>query len=383
MRVLRIVSSPFTHGPRDYRLSRALIKAGHDVTAVAWATQGSHALNENWDGIDIHRVRSPWYAKPLAKDLFRLPSFWRRAYGKAVELHREKGFDLVQCRELDTLLVGVRLKKRFGLKLIYDSHDIYPYLLAAAFPRWIANMAIPVEKRLVRNVDRIFVTAETHKQYFEGIGDRPVSVVMNCKELLGTEYQAPPAGRPFTVLYVGTLSRARYLLELVDVVSQLRDVRCLIGGIGVASYARAVGDRCSRVPNADFVGVVPFDGVIPMTREADVVFLMIDPSIPNDSISLANKQFEAMVCGRPIICSRGTYSGQLTEQEETGLVIEHSKEALRQAIVSLRDNAELRERLGRNALKAAVTKYNWAQEEQKYLAVYEELAAELRLPSTR
>ena len=110
--------------------------------------------------------------------------------------------------------------------------------------------------------------------------------------------------------------------------------------------------------------------VLPMTFKADVVFLMLDPNDLNNRDSLANKQFEAMVCGRPIVCTKGTYSGDLTEQEEVGLTIDYSKEALGEAIAMLRDDRELRERLGRNALHAALTKYSWEKEEQALVELY-------------
>jgi glycosyltransferase involved in cell wall biosynthesis len=83
-----------------------------------------------------------------------------------------------------------------------------------------------------------------------------------------------------------------------------------------------------------------------------------------------------MVCGRPIICTKGTYSGEFTEQEEVGLAVEHNEEALRQAIVKLRDDPALREKLGKNALKAAITKYNWGNEEAKLLELYRGLGSE-------
>lgn len=107
-----------------------------------------------------------------------------------------------------------------------------------------------------------------------------------------------------------------------------------------------------------------------MPKKAYAVFLMVNPQDLNNRIGLGNKQFEAMVCGRPIICTKGTYSGDLTEQEEVGLTVEYDKEALKQAIIKLRDGPELREKLGRNALLAAISKYNWQKEEEKLLEIY-------------
>ena len=158
---------------------------------------------------------------------------------------------------------------------------------------------------------------------------------------------------------------------LVDAVGELSDVRCIIGGIGTPENVRALEEKCDPVPNADFIGRVPFDEVIPITKRADAVFLMVNPQDLNNRMGLGNKQFEAMVCGRPIICTKGTYSGELTEQEEVGLTVEYNKEALKQALIKLRDNTELREELGRNALRAATTEYNWQRQEEKLLKLYE------------
>ena len=80
-----------------------------------------------------------------------------------------------------------------------------------------------------------------------------------------------------------------------------------------------------------------------------------------------------MVCGRPIICIRGTYCAEITEREAVGLAVEYSVEALKKAIIKLRDDPQLRERMGRNALNAAITKYNWQIEEKKLVELYREI----------
>ncbi len=110
-----------------------------------------------------------------------------------------------------------------------------------------------------------------------------------------------------------------------------------------------------------------------MTLKSDVVCCMVDPSVVNNRIATANKQCEAMVCGRPIICTMGTRSGEITLNENCGLAIDFGMDALREAIVTLRDSPELCEKLGRNALRAAIDKYNWENEEKKLLEFYERI----------
>ena len=54
---------------------------------------------------------------------------------------------------------------------------------------------------------------------------------MNCKELQGSKYE-PTKNDKFTLLYLGTLDPSRFLIDLPDVVKDIPDVRCVIGGRG-------------------------------------------------------------------------------------------------------------------------------------------------------
>jgi len=200
---------------------------------------------------------------------------------------------------------------------------------------------------------------------------------MNCKPLQSTEYKPTDNQGNFTVLYIGVLHRGRGVPILVQAIRDLPGIRCLIGGIGQPGYVQALKEQCSKASNVSFLGEVPLDQVIPRTQKADCVFLMVNPEDLNNRIGLGNKQFEAMVCGRPIICTKGTYSGELTEKEEVGLAVEYTEHALKKAIIKLRDNPGLRERLGRNALKVAINKYNWQKQEEKLIELYEGLQHDL------
>jgi len=369
------VSNPFISDPRVYAEAKSLIQAGYEVTVIAWDREKQNPSRQNLDGIEVVRLKTRLLPKqhrfgsPLWVG-FSLILWQRQAYRQALILNKENPLDVIHCHDFDTLAIGIRLKRKLGLPLIYDAHEIYGYMMTRIFPRLIANMFLRLEKRLVKKVDRIINVCEPQKRYFEGITDRPISVVMNCKPLQSLEYQPSDNQGDFTLLYIGSLHQGRAVPMLVQAAKELPGVRCLIGGVGQPSYVQALKEECSRTSNVTFLGRIPFDEVIPMTMKADCVFLMVNPEDLNNRMGLGNKQFEAMVCGRPIICTRGTYSGEVTEQEEVGLAVEYSEQALKEAIIKLRDDPELREKLGRNALKAAITKYNWQRQEEKLLELY-------------
>jgi glycosyltransferase involved in cell wall biosynthesis len=376
MNVLMFVSNPFTNDPRVYAEAKSLVKAGHEVTVIAWDREKQNPPKQNWDGIEVVRTSTRLGLKyGFASWLWNscnLLLWQRQAYRLALILHKERCFGVIHCHDFDTLAIGIRLKRKLRSPLIYDAHEIYGYMVARSLPRWIANMLLWLEKRLVTKTDRIINVHEAQNIYFSKITDRPISIIMNCKPLQSLQYQ-PPNNEDFTVLYIGSLHQGRAILMLVQAGKELPGVRCLIGGVGLPTHVQAIKEACTKTSNITFLGKILFNEVIPMTMEADCIFFMVNPEDLNNKIALANKQFEAMVCGRPTICTKGTYSGEVAEREEVGLAVEYNEEALKQAIIRLRDSPGLREKLGRNALKAAITKYNWQKEEKKLLELYESL----------
>ena len=368
------LSNPFTHDPRVYNEARSLIKTGYKVTVLAWDRKRENSPREIKDEINVVRSYNTKLMDFLPYDIFRLHFWWNKGYKDALRLYNEEPFDVIHCHDLSSLPIGVKLKKKIGLPLIYDAHEIWGYMVAKDLPWW--KYYLWKEKKLLKFIDHMIVTNPARMGFYKDKGVENITVVDNCKHLISRKYVSPD-NKIFTLLYIGMLSPVRFLLELVDVVKNLDGVKCIIGGVGKPDYVEKLKQKCNETDNVKFIGKVPTDEVIPMTKNSDAVFCMIAPWDKNDITASTNKQFEAMACGRPIIVTKGTYSGEITEKEKCGLVIDYTKKALKDAIIKLRDNPKLREELGKNALKAAIEKYNWEKQEEKLLKVYEELKNEI------
>lgn len=366
------LANPFTHDARVYNEARSLVKKGHNVTVLAWDRNNENPPLEIIDGIEIVRSYNTKFMNLVKNDIFRMYLWWTKGYKDAVQLHKTKHFEIIHSHDLSSLSIGVKLKRKLGIPLIYDAHEIFGYMISKDVPKFFVKRAFSTEKKLIRKVDHIITVNKPLQEYFKSISDKPITIVMNCKQLQETKYQ-PTNNSKFTLLYLGNLDKNRFLLELVDVVKELYNVYCIIGGKGKPKYVESLKEKISTTKNVDFMGLIPMNEVLAMTKKADLVICMTSPAALCGSQASANKQFEAMVCGRPIICTKGTYPGQTTLKEKCGLVSDFSKESLKKAIIKLRDDQAFREELGRNALNAAVREYNWEKQEKNLIKVYEEM----------
>jgi len=361
-----VVSNDVVHDPRILKEASALRSAGHEVTYVGWDRSGNLPPERTFDGFAIHYVRTRGLIRLLPWDLLRNPLWWRRG----VQLAETIPFDVVHCHDLDTLPIGVRLKRKTGRPLVYDAHEVFGFMIEADVPRFVVDYAFRMERRLAPHSDRVIAVNEAVKEYVDRVSGKRAVVVRNCHDLVLTEYQPPPDS-PFTVVYLGTLHRSRFLLPAIEVVGQMPEVRLVIGGS--KALTAQVQASCARYPNTRFIGTVPVERVLAMTLEAHAVLTMFDPAYRINQVGMPNKIFEAMAAGRPSIVTQGLPMGDFVEREGCGLAVPYTKEGLRGAIERLRSDPVLAERLGRNGLAAAKREYNWAAEARKLVALYDGL----------
>lgn len=368
-----LLSNGFVNDPRVNAEAQSLANAGYEVTVLCWDRAGSLPPEEARSGIRIVRLRNTPYMRLLLFDLLRLRPFWRLARRRALELHRQTRFDLVHSHDLDTLAAGVAVKSRAGVPLVYDAHEFFPYMIgevsrAKAFEGWFAAL----ERRLVPNADIVIVAAPAQRPYFQRMTRAPIEVVMNSRPLVYGAYE-PPGNARMKVLYIGGLQPHRLLRPLAELANEDGSFDVEMGGFGpMADEIRVLATKSRG--NLRYLGVVPMEQVVPRTRAADVVYAVLDPATRVFRDAAPNKLFEALVAGRPLLASKGTWVGDEVVAADCGLAIEYSKDALRASIQSLRDDPATRERMGRNALRLGEEKYNWAKDETKLLATYGRLA---------
>ncbi len=372
MKVLMLLTNPFKPDPRVYDEARALVKAGYEVTVLAWDREGSYPQSEVVDGINVVRlsIRSSYGApKSYFKGLFKY-------YLQALKFSSKRKFHIVHAHDFDTLPLGVMMKKLHNLQLIYDAHDLYASMIEDVVPRFIAKIVGNLERKLIKYADgRIAATEALAKEIFSPLS---YEVVMNAKKLEDFEISEekvhalrekinPDNG--FLIVYIGILKLWEPIPYVIDAVKSLRGVRLVVGGDG--PHREEILERMKGAKNILYVGWVKRELIPLYTKAADLIIITSDYRKRYTKVAVANKIMEAFAAGKPVIAGAMTEGGKVVEECKAGLLCKFGDvECLKKNIKMLMNDRVLYETLAQNAKRCAKLKYNWDVMEKKLLKVY-------------
>jgi len=354
----------------DYRVDKeatVLRDAGYDVTILLWDRKCEHPPHERIDGVNIKRVhhKAP-YNKPSL--LFHMLIWWIHE----IYYLLTNDIDVMHACDLDTLppaLLAKFLKKR---KLVYDIFDFYAFMIARNVPSLTRNFLAKLERALLRYPDVVIIPDEERKEQLGNAEFSKLVVIVNSPK---EEYKGAmnrKKNKELTLFYAGNLIKTRGLEGLVEAIHGLNGVKMIVAGEGP--------DEDELVPlfkntkNVDYIGVISHNEVIKYTFSADVLFALYDPKIPNNRYASPNKLFEAMMCAKPIIVNSGTSMAKIVEKEKCGLIVPYGNiKKLKEAIVQLKEDDELRRTLGENGRRAYAKKYKWSIMKKRLMEVYKKL----------
>lgn len=187
--------------------------------------------------------------------------------------------------------------------------------------------------------------------------------------------KAEPVQRP-EFFYLGVVSMERCLDTMIEALARLKS-RCADFHLHLFGPVRVSSTALKSLPGYQQVaGHITFHGYtdqkIAMRVAARAVagIALLKP-VADYPESLPTKLFEYMALKLPLITSDFPLYKQIIGQAACGFCISpYDADALCHALEQCMSNGSLRHEMGRNARKAAETRYNWASEEKLLLAFY-------------
>lgn len=288
----------------------------------------------------------------------------------------EKNFDVVHCHHAFARLplTGIHVANRINIPSVLTTHTVslFPdseYLwrpLSYGYPRY---------RLQISKVKKIIAVSESAKTFIEYFADEnKIRVIPNGVDVnrFSPENKTENRNEKSIILYMGRLVPKKGIHILIramkNVLKKYPDALLLIGGKGkmktfLNSYANTLGLK----DNVRFLGYVP-DNMLPSLYASSDVFVL--PSITAESFGIT--LLEAMATGTPVI---GSSVGGIPEViGDCGLIIEPGNpKKLSDAVITLLDDENLREKLGRKGRKMVEEKYSWDIVGKNIINVYKEV----------
>lgn len=252
--------------------------------------------------------------------------------------------DVIHCHDLNTLPQGTALARRFGAKLVYDSHELYNEM--AGKNPLERKMGYVIEKFLIKKIDHlIVVNTYVAEKFTEQYGKYPVTIVQNTPVLpeeseLGEEqenywrktYNLAETDR--ILLFQGGLTAERGLEECIQALAELpREYKFILLGEGrIKGKLEELADELNVRDRVYFHPQVSPEGILWYTKQADIGLVIYKNTCANNYFSTPNKVFEYMFAGIPTIASDHPGKSYVVEKNETGLCVPETPQAIKGAV---------------------------------------------------
>jgi glycosyltransferase involved in cell wall biosynthesis len=287
------------------------------------------------------------------------------------------------CNPPDTIFLVGAFFKLFGVRFIFDHHDLNPELFEVKYgARGVLYRLVCMAERLTyRTADISIATNASYRQVAIERGGMPadrVFVVHSSPDLRNVEI-APPRtelkrGRRFLVLYLGTMGPQDGVDLLLEAAARIAAVRndtsfVLVGGGPEVPKLKAQAVAKGLDGVLQFAGVRVGKELAEYLSTADVG-VAPDPKNPMNDKSTMNKVLEYMAYGRPLVLFDLT-EGRRAAGDAALYARPNDPQELSEKILQLLNSEAMRQELGERGRKRVRERFNWELDAKVLLEAYQ------------
>ena len=386
-RVLIIVENlPVPFDRRVWQEAMTLRDAGYLVTVICPTGRGHDERHERIDGIEIFRHPLPKEGKGALSYLkeYSAALFWE--FFLAWRVYFGRGFDVIQgCNPPDLIFLVAGVFRLFGVRYVFDHHDINPELYELKFGRrdLFYRLLVECEKATFRLATVSIATNESYREIALERGGMPgdrVFVVRSSPDLskLGSAGSdvSLRLGRRHLVGYVGIMAEQDGVDTLLRIVREIvigrqrEDVQFLLVGDGselesLKQYAIDLG----IAQHVTFTGYLSGENLLAAMNSIDVGVCPDNSNPYNDKCTM-NKILEYMSLGKPVV-QFGLTEGRRSAGNAS-LYAEHNDEQeFADLLLSLIDDDAMRAELGARGRHRIQEELDWRFQAPRLLEAYE------------
>ena len=322
---------------RSYEFAKRLVQRGDTVYMIT--TDWQNKSNLSYSLIDgIHVFWAPLKYNNRMSYYKRLIIFigflWH-----VFSLARKLNYDLIiaSSTPLTVSLPSILLKKLTGTKMIFEVRDLWPQLpiaIGAIKGKLFISLSKWLEQITYTNADHIVCLSPGMKSELNKIiTNNKITVVTNLSDILKfkntddhLKINLPIKENKALVLYAGSFGRINGLLYLVEIAKSIKEINSnicfLLVGDGydkekIIKKSKEYGIYNSSLFCIDYFPKNKVPSVYSRATISTSIFIDI-PEMENNS---ANKFFDTLAAGKPIMINYGGWQADLLEKTGCGFRI--------------------------------------------------------------
>jgi glycosyltransferase involved in cell wall biosynthesis len=386
---------------RLFALSRLFVKKGHDVTIISSVDNyfGSFPksytkkryTNEIIDGIKVTWIKCLKYNKTISvKRVLSWFDYEWKLFWMKNKLINKPDVIIVSSLSLLTIVNGIRLKKKFNCKLIFEIRDIWPLTLIEEGGYSPSNLLVKVlswiERQGYKKSDLTVGTMPNIGEHVSSVTKQKINTACvpfgfhfdDYKErILKEEDKADyciPTGK-FVIGYAGSIGLSNGLETFINVIKRLKGnpkIHFIILGKGALreTYMNYLKD-CT---NVQFIAKVERSKVKDILAHCDLLyFAALNSKVWKYGWS-PNKLIDYMISGKPVLASYSGYQSMINEANSGLFVPAEDQESLVNGIQKMYSmSSEELEAMGKRGRDWLIQNRQWNTLADNYLSIIEKL----------
>ncbi len=378
--VIENLPAPFDR--RVWQEATTLKEHGAKVSIICPKMKGYEKSYEVIEDIEIYRhpLKEGKGALGYAVE-YSQAIFWE--FILSWKIFFKKRFHVIHgCNPPDLIFLTALVFKPFGVKYVFDHHDINPELYISKFEKkgLFYKLMLLFEKLTFKTANFSIATNESYKKIAIERGKmdpEKVQVVRSGPKLERLKLIDPviklKKGKKYLIGYIGVIGEQEGLDLLLEsakyIVSKRDDVH--FGIVGGGTHLEEIKELCEKMNlsgHFDFYGRVDDKTMLQVLNTADVCVNPDKPTAMND-LSTMNKIMEYMALKKPIV-QYTLKEGKFSAKEASLYAKNTDPIDFAEKIIELLDDQEQREKMGTYGYNRVLNELSWEHENKNLINIY-------------
>ncbi len=368
-------------GTRSYEFARRWVKAEHKVTLIAGhydigGLQVSGALyqKQNIEGINVVVVGTKYSNKQSY--LRRVTSFLSFCLLSIYAGLRTKGVDVIYASSTP-LTVGIPamvIKWLKHIPFIFEVRDQWPEIpieLGIITNRFLIRILLWLEKTIYKNCSYIVALSPGQADGIRAVlaEEKPITVIPNScdidlfrPDIDGSAIrQRMGWGDKLVLLHTGAMGKVNgldFVINAAEMLKEHSDIMFVLIGDGKQKPSLESRVKKLALTNVEILSSVPKRELSDFYTAANIGLVIIGnfPIIEHNS---ANKFFDSLSAGKPVLLNYSGWQRKILEENAAGFGCDLCNlDQFVEKVLHLNSHRKQIEQMGQNARRVAVEKFN-------------------------